>query len=174
MSGITLTLAAAVLAVSPMVAAPMPVAKRPVAARAPRPAPAAISRMAFVARLDSGFHALDADHNGVVTAAELASAEVRARQSADAAMAGRRHDAFARLDTNHDGQLSPAEFDAAAAGVPRVAPDPAAMLAALDSDKNKQVSLTEYRARGLVRFDWADVNHDGIVTPEEDRANMKR
>lgn len=170
MSGLTLTLAAAALAVSPMASSPLPMQKP-----AMRAAPVAISRAVFVARLDKGYRTLDADRNGAVTAAELASAEVTARKGAEAAAATRRHDAFARLDTNRDGQLSQAEFDAAAAALPHPAPaDPAAMLAALDSDNDKKVSLTEYRARGLLRFDRADSNGDGIVTPDEDHASMRR
>jgi Ca2+-binding EF-hand superfamily protein len=171
MTNLSLASAAVLLAAAPVVAPPTSLAIAPV-----RPAaPAAISRAAFVARLDQGFRVLDTDRNGVVTAAEIAAGETRAQQAADAAMATRRHAAFARLDTNHDGQLSQAEFDAAAASVPKSAgSDPAAMLAALDTDRDHKVSLTEYRARGLTRFDRADANHDGIVTPEEDRAATRR
>lgn len=176
MSFIPLSLVAVLLAAAPVVAVPNPAAIAPAArvlAPGQAPAPAAINRAAFVARLDNGYRMLDADHNGAVTVAELASAETRARQVDEAAMTARRRDAFARLDTNRDGQLSRAEFDAAAAPRPAAA-DPAAVLSALDSDEDKKLSLTEYRARGLARFDRADANRDGIVTPAEERASLKR
>ena len=135
-----------------------------------RAAPAPVTRASFVARIDNSYRALDTNHDGVVTADEIATGEGRARAATDAALLARRREAFARLDANHDGQLSQAEFDAAAAAMPRpAAADPAAIVAGLDSDHDSKLSLAEFRARALARFDRADKNHDGVVTPDEER-----
>lgn len=112
-----------------------------------RTAPAAVTRAAFVARIDNSYRALDTNHDGVVTADEIAAGETRARAATEAALLARRREAFARLDANHDGKLSQAEFDAAVAAMPRpAAADPAAIVAGLDSDHDRKLSLAEFRA----------------------------
>jgi hypothetical protein len=41
------------------------------------------------------------------------------------------------------------------------------MMARLDTDHDGKLTLAELSASMLARFDRADANHDGIVTPEE-------
>lgn len=83
---------------------------------------------------------------------------------------------FARADTNKDGAVTAAEFNAA----PKPSFDKAAkgghgggkarMLGEADLDKDGKVSQAEAQQAALARFDRADTNKDGKVTPEERRA----
>jgi Ca2+-binding EF-hand superfamily protein len=49
-------------------------------------------------------------------------------------------------------------------------PDPANILAQLDKNHDGKVSLDEYRAPVLARFDALDANHDGVIEPNERQA----
>ena len=79
--------------------------------------------------------------------------------------------AFDKLDSNHDGHLTKAEFMTAvplASGGP---PDGAALLNELDKNKDFKVSIDEYSARMLSRFDRLDINHDGALSGTERQAS---
>jgi hypothetical protein len=87
---------------------------------------------------------------------------------------------FDRADTNHDGLLSRAEYQAAILAYARRF-DPKVPA----TGKGMDVAMTQYdviaqgRTGGIPRaafidaalahFDGADLNHDGVVTPEEAR-----
>lgn len=85
---------------------------------------------------------------------------------------------FARLDTNHDGAIVKEEVEAARAqfaGAPR-GPDKGKgmhggfvgrIIDMADTNKDGRVTLAEAQQAALQHFDRADLNHDGILTPEE-------
>ena len=50
------------------------------------------------------------------------------------------------------------------------APNGAALLSQLDKNKDGKVSVDEYRAPILSRFDAVDTNHDGTISPTERQA----
>jgi hypothetical protein len=126
------------------------------------PAPKPISRADVVKRLDAQFGALDANHDGSVTKAELQTAQARAIQL-------RLQAEFKQLDTNHDGQLSYAEFAAAA----RANVNADQLLQRLDSNHDGKVTADEFRAPQLAAFAAIDANHDGVLTPAETQAYAK-
>lgn len=68
---------------------------------------------------------------------------------------------FTKQDTNGDSFIASDE-----AKHPR-------MIGKFDSDGDGKVSLEEYRKGALARFDAADADKDGIVTPEEKAAAFK-
>ncbi|WP_428681113.1 EF-hand domain-containing protein [Sphingopyxis sp.] len=103
---------------------------------------------------------------------------------------------FDRLDVNKDGSISKAEWDqhgadrAAKRGEKRA--DAGAgdgkrgmrghdgkrgghgmMMARADTDGDKVISQAEFQAAALARFDAADANKDGKVTPEERAAQRE-
>jgi len=121
-----------------------------------------VSRADFVKRLDAQFGALDTNHDGSVSKAELQAAQARSIQA-------RLQAEFKQLDTNHDGQLSYAEF-AAAAHI-NISADQ--LLQRLDSNHDGKVSAEEFRAPQLATFATLDANHDGVVTPAETQAFAK-
>ena len=123
----------------------------------PKPVP----RAEFIKKLDAGFAAVDANHDGVWTKAELETAQARTVQQ-------RLQAEFKQLDTNHDGQLSFQEFAAAA----HVNVNAEQMLQKLDTNHDGKVSADEFRAPQLANFAKIDANHDGVVTPDEVRKAM--
>jgi Ca2+-binding EF-hand superfamily protein len=77
---------------------------------------------------------------------------------------------FTKLETNKDGQLSKAEFMAAAPVSPSTPANGAALLSQLDKNKDGKVSIDEYRAPVLARFDTLDTNKDGTISAAERQA----
>lgn len=87
---------------------------------------------------------------------------------------------FAQMDANKDGAITRAEFDAGHATLSEgrwsgkrlamTAMRAGGMFAARDADSDGRVSLAEALARPLARFDRADANKDGTLTPEERKA----
>ena len=118
--------------------------------------------------LDARFTAIDANHDGVLTPAELQAIEAQVIQNQRAEIASAAQRAFAKLDTNKDGRLSVEEFSAAAPKVVASPTDNAAELVKLlDTDKNGKISNDEFKQRTLAGFDKLDANKDGTVTPAE-------
>jgi Ca2+-binding EF-hand superfamily protein len=160
------------------------------------------------------FAKLDLNHDGFITADELAASKAKFEDQMSKRAPKRIEKAFDRLDTNRDGQITRAEIDAAQASKKsstskhRVA-SPALFVHA-DADKDGIVTRAEYAAavasgkikqrhanmRGnaiakmfeiadvkkegrlsldeaqkvaLEQFDAADLNHDGVLTPDERR-----
>jgi Ca2+-binding EF-hand superfamily protein len=122
---------------------------------APKPVP----RADFIKKIDAQFGALDANHDGVVTVAELQAAQTHALQQ-------RLQAEFRRLDTNRDGQLSFQEFAAAAHA--NVTADQ--IVQKLDTNHDGKLGADEFRAPQLANFAKLDANHDGVVTPAEVQA----
>jgi Ca2+-binding EF-hand superfamily protein len=121
-----------------------------------------VSRADFIKKIDTGFAAVDANHDGSLTKAELDAAERRTFQQ-------RLQAEFKQLDTNHDGQLSFGEF--AAAAHTNVNVDQ--IVQKLDSNHDGKISADEFRAPQLANFAKLDANHDGVVTPAEIQAFAK-
>jgi len=90
--------------------------------------------------------ALDADRDGILSAAEIAGAPV----------------ALQSLDANHDGSLSPEECGVGSASVMHFHP----VLAALDADHNGEISAAEIRNASSA-LKALDRNGDGRLTWDE-------
>lgn len=132
------------------------------------------------------FARLDTNKDGKLAMAEVEA--VRAARKPDGKAGGKSggklggrgaERLFARADSNRDGFVTLAEFQAA----PKPARDKAAMarrgggmtrmLGAADVNKDGKVSLAEVQEAALSRFDRADANRDGKVTPDERKAMRK-
>jgi hypothetical protein len=124
-----------------------------------------VPRTIFITTQDGEFRKMDADHNGQVTRAEIEAFE---RVTAVATARARSQAMFAELDADKNGQLTQAEFDKLISGVPPV--DGRPLIAALDTNKDGQVSLIEFRAGKLARFDQIDTDKDGVVSVAEMKA----
>jgi hypothetical protein len=76
---------------------------------------------------------------------------------------------YAAADTNHDGLMSPAEVNAAVAGLGKAVAQQAFLQA--DADGNGQLSRTEYDKALIepanVFFQIIDLNHDGQLSQQE-------
>jgi len=134
------------------------------AASAPKP----VARDAFVKNIDTRFAAIDTNHDGVLSKAELQAAQARLMQQLSVIRQQRITAQFKRLDTNHDGQLNLQEF---AAGAPTLKSNetPDQLVQQLDTNHDGKISPDEFRAPQLARFNTLDLNHDGVLTPEEER-----
>jgi len=135
--------------------------------------PQQVTRAEFAKTIDGRFAAVDTNKDGSLTKAEIAAAQARALQQAQAIEAQRIEAEFKKLDTNKDNQLSLAEFKAAAPTM-KSAESPEKMIEGLDANKDGKVSAAEYRAQPLANFDKADANHDGILTAAEIAATRRK
>jgi Ca2+-binding EF-hand superfamily protein len=122
------------------------------------------------------FARLDANKDGKITQAEAdAARNARAAAKGKPAPAHAGGGLFARLDTNKDSIVTKAEFDAAAAQMHSRIEKAGMqrenmvghMFTAADANKDGKVSLAEMQQAAQQRFDRADVNHDGKLTPDE-------
>ena len=138
-------------------------------AAAAQNAPKPVSRTDYVKNLDNNFARIDTNHDGSISAAELATEQQRELALAKNALQQQAQARFKQLDTNKDGQLSPAEFAALAPTI-RTSQTPQQALQALDSNHDGKLSADEFRAPQLAKFNKADANHDGTVTPAEAQA----
>jgi len=160
---LSIALAAPAAAVAPA-AAPATGAAAPAAQSVP-------TRAAIVRNLDTTFKGLDSNGDGFLSTAELSAAEAKGLQQRQAAVRARVEAEFNKLDTNRDGSLTKAEFLAA---TPQAkAGNPSNLLAQLDKNKDGKVSADEYRTPILSRFDRADTNKDGTLSPAERQAAAK-
>ena len=130
--------------------------------------PKPVSRADFISKIDASFNALDTNHDGFLSAAEVQAAQAKELQQLQAARTAKLQSEFKRLDTNHDGQLSYQEF-APIAGTVKSNETPQQALQKLDSNRDGKVSAAEFRASKLPLFEKLDLNHDGIVTVDEAR-----
>lgn len=161
-----------IAAMAAAAAAPASATAAPAPRSTPAPAPAApkqITRAQYLGNYQAQFNAMDANHDGSLDSSEVAAAQQKELQAARAQEQQALEAEFARLDTNHDGQLSNAEFLAAARPI-QLKETPQQAIADVDSNKDGKIGLQEFEARPLANFDKADINHDGIVTPQEVQA----
>ena len=132
-------------------------------------APKSVTRADFLKQAAIDFATIDTAHRGFITKADLAAAELRARQQRVGQVRARMQAEFNKLDTKHEGKLSLNEFMAAAPKAPATPPNGADLLARLDKKHDGKVTLDEFRAPTLQQFDRLDKNHDGVLTPDEMR-----
>lgn len=140
------------------------------AANAQAPAAATakpVARTDLVREITANYKEADTNNDGAITAAEIAAAQTRGYQSAEAQFVKRRGEVFGKLDTNKDGQLSAAEFNAGSPVPQRRQTDPAQLLGQLDANKDQKVTVAEFGATTLANFDRVDLNRDGIVSLDE-------
>jgi Ca2+-binding EF-hand superfamily protein len=127
---------------------------------APQPQP--IPRAVFLKNMDSEFAALDINHDGKATKAEIETAEYA---KAMREILARNRQIFQELDKDRNGQLSPAEFAQFHAAPPRSNAVP--MLQKFDANRDGIISQVEFRGATLSNFDKLDTDKDGIVTAAE-------
>jgi Ca2+-binding EF-hand superfamily protein len=156
----TICAAIAATAAAPAAAAP---AKAAQSAQPP-------TRAALTKGIDASFKGADTNGDGVLSVQEVSAAEAKGLKQRVGVARQRMEQEFTKLDTNKDGQLSKAEFMAAAPTGPTTAPNGADILAQVDKNKDGKVSLDEYRAPILSRFDAIDTNHDGTISNAERQA----
>jgi Ca2+-binding EF-hand superfamily protein len=125
------------------------------------------------------FDRLDTNHDGQVTLAEVEAAHAARYAARDRQANSKRRvhsRLFDRADANKDGVVTRAEFDAATANgglhfrqasMHRGFGGPA--FGTADVNKDGRVSLAEAQQLALQHFDATDLNHDGVLTPEERR-----
>jgi opacity protein-like surface antigen len=73
---------------------------------------------------------------------------------------------FQRLDANHDGTLTRDEAHKAGPAMGRGGERVERLIARLFGDA-QSVTLAQFQAQALARFDRQDLNHDGVVTGDE-------
>jgi len=99
-------------------------------------------------RMDPVLNAIDADHDGILSAAEIAAAPT----------------AFKSLDKDSDGELSASELRLRQ----MTASDRAKhMLDEWDTNKDGKITKAEAPDRMQQQFDTLDINHDGALTEDE-------
>ncbi len=136
------------------------------------------SRADAEAKVSAHFAKLDTNGDGSVTQAEADGA--RTAMHADRVNAH-----FESMDTNKDGSISRAEFDVAHQGAGGKNMGKAdgdgeggngggrkrgANLMRADANNDGKVTRAEMVSAAMARFDAADADKNGIVTPEERRA----
>lgn len=132
-----------------------------------------LTRSAYVQELDKAFARADLNNDGFADRAEIEVSQSRNAAARKARMLREREVSFRQLDTNKDGVLSIREFNSVAAAAPLPKPDAADMLNRLDADHDGRISRAENRVPSLARFDSADADGDGILSPEEQRARAR-
>ena len=164
-------LATAITAVT--AAANVPAAPAPTGAKPPPVVSVSqpeATRAVLLKNLETNFKSIDTNGDGTLSQAELAAAALKTEQLRIALLRARLDAEFVKLDTNHDGTLSKAEFMAAAPQAAATPPNGAALISQLDKNKDGKVTIEEYRAPVVARFDQADTNHDGILSQSERQA----
>lgn len=139
-----------------------------------------MTRADVEARVKERFAKINADRNGSVTKSEIdgsRAAKMKERQD--------RH--FAEMDANKDNMISRAEFDAGHAGrghagmkhggskhAGRHGFGGGKMFDRNDANEDGTLSLSETMTKAMARFDAADTNKDGVMTPEERKASRQK
>jgi Ca2+-binding EF-hand superfamily protein len=140
----------------------------PGAAVAQQQAPQPVTKAKLNADLDTAFKGVDTNHDGFISAAELAAQQNKELAALQAQARAKLQEDFKQLDTNKDGQLSFAEFSAVATVKP--SQTAAQILQSMDTNHDGKISAAEFKAQRLAIFDKVDTNHDGTVSVEEMRA----
>lgn len=139
-------------------------AQAPVATSPPS-APVPVPRSDFIATMDSQFHKVDADKDGILTRKEIEDFE---QAMSFMVIDNQRRALFAALDTDHNGVLTPQEFARLNMPAPKISADTDLQQADLDHDGT--ITLIEWRTAKLRNFDSMDTDKDGVVSVEEMRA----
>ncbi len=139
-----------------------------VAGAAPPPPAQPLTRAAFIATMDGQYRVIDGNKDGIVTPAEI---DQHQQRLAIASATSRARASFARIDTDRNGQVSPDEFVRANLASLKKG-DSAAVLTRLDTNRDKRVTLVEYRVLTLAGFDRLDADKDGVLTAAEQRASV--
>jgi Ca2+-binding EF-hand superfamily protein len=110
-----------------------------------------------VAAAATEFKAMDANHDGKVTREEHAAAA---------------RGMFDKMDANHDGKVTAAEMDAAHQAIAggeagKNELSSAEKIKAVDQDRDGTHTTAEHAYGSRSMFDKMDVNHDGVLTPDE-------
>ena len=115
------------------------------------PAPKPIPRADFIRNVDTHFGAIDTNHDGNLSKAEVDAEQQRETRQAIARIRQQLQTQFTRLDTNKDGQLSLQEFIAV---TPPIRPSESTdqIIARLDTNHDGKISAEEYRAPQAARF----------------------
>ena len=133
-----------------------------------------VTRTEFINNLNTRFSAMDSNHDGVVSAAELAAEQQKEMQQTKSALNQQMAGRFKQLDTNKDDSLSLQEFLAAVPAI-RTSETAEQMMQRLDANKDGKLSVDEFRNPQVANFNRADANKDGTVTPAElQAANQKK
>ena len=128
-------------------------------------APPSIPRTQFIVDMDLQFRKMDADKNGQLTRTEI---EQFQRLSAVADARARNQALFRQLDKDHNNWVDANEFAAVTQAPADV--NGMAVIARMDSNQDKQVSLVEHRTATLTNFDRLDSDKDSVVTAAEMKA----
>ena len=131
--------------------------------------PAPPTRAAIERERGIEFTALDANRDGKADAFEITA---RFRSLADQTVAQARSDrtkSFYEMDSNGDGLVSLSEYEAVIPLPNPQVPDAKAILSMFDKDGDGELTPTEFAAPSLAMFDKADINRDGVLSPEEER-----
>lgn len=140
----------------------------------PAQAAQALSRAAYMQRVDNSFVTVDTNKDGFMDRAEIEAAETKVMSARKATALRQREEAFRRMDANKDGSLSLQEYNAALVAAPLRKSDATPVLSRLDTNKDGKISLAENRAPSMTQFDRADTNKDGVLSAAERKAPARR
>lgn len=136
-----------------------------VAQNGPSSASSPVPRAEFLKTMDSEFNKMDADKDKVLTTMEI---EQFQRAISVVQAQTRNRALFAELDADRSGQVSAAEFMKLEVPMPSVSAVP--ILSQTDLNKDRSVTLVEYRTAKLANFDRMDSDKDGVVSISEMKA----
>jgi Ca2+-binding EF-hand superfamily protein len=169
-----------------------------VAVAQPAPTPASVTKPAHprrsfftsnqprtdvAAHVAKMFAALDLDHDGFITADELAASKAKFDERMSKSAPKRVDKAFDKLDSNHDGKITQADLDAKRSAKSKRRTG-SSLFVRVDANKDGVVTRAEYeaavtsgkiksrrsnmRGNAIARlFDQADINKDGKVSLDE-------
>lgn len=126
-----------------------------------------VPKAQFLERVGAEFAAMDVNKDNKVTKAEME--QYRGKAIAEQQQQ-RNRVLFAKLDADKNGSLSAQEFARLAGPTPRVNVEP--LMKRVDSNRDQQLTLAEYRAGAQADFDRLDTNNDGKLSPAEARAGQ--
>lgn len=136
---------------------------------------ASVTRADTLAMVNARFDRIDADKDGMISAAEMAAhretMQERRAQRMAARAAARNSEGTAATDAATAARREALEKFAKARAEARKARGELGF-AMRDADGNGLITREEFAAPALKRFDRADANSDGVITPEE-RAAMR-
>lgn len=142
-----------------------------------------VTRTDLEARIKDRFAKRDTNRDGVITREEVQEARAERRRD-------RQDRAFAMMDADKNGQISRAEFDSVRERRAEMRGKHdgegkrhgwrhrrgGAMMGGMFArgDNDGRVTLDEVLSRSLARFDAADTDRNGTLTPEERRAAREK